>query len=190
MSPPKHDSSKKKRLGNATIVAFKRWLSLRPKLSLLIIATFVSSILYLQPTAVQLSTKLLRSSQTTKVPECPASPWKENESLHGNCQGSALKLNPGPKTATECASTCCDDPKCITFQYRSDTGCYQGDDVRLGFEKDGEHMLCTVETMQLIHHLILQTSLQERQPGAMAILLSYGGVSIWYLEYKMLMVRM
>ena len=143
MSPSKHDSSKQKKLGNSTIVAFKRWFSLRPKLSVLIITALVASATRLHPTAKSVSNNLMKQYlRSTVVPECPASPWKENESLHGNCQGSALKPNPAPKSATECATTCCDDPKCITFQYRSDLGCYQGDDVRLGLEKDGAPTWC------------------------------------------------
>lgn len=134
--------SKEKGLGSSTIVTFKRWISLRPIRSALLLIIFVSSIIiHSHPNAKHILSKQLRSSQPT-VPECPAAPWKKNESLHGNCQGNALKVNEGPKSATECATTCCDDPECITFQYRSDTGCYQGTDVRLGLEKDGTPTWC------------------------------------------------
>jgi hypothetical protein len=142
MPPSKHDSSRQKRLGNTTIVSLKRFFSLHPKQSLLVITTFIASIMYLRPAATNIiSSKLLRLSTNT-VPSCPSSPWKENEAIHGNCQGGGIKLNPLIKSSTECATTCCDDPKCITFQYRSDVGCFQGDDVRLGLEKDGAPTWC------------------------------------------------
>lgn len=142
MAPSKPNNSNKKRLCNDTIVAFKRWLILRPIRSLLIVAIFAVSLIYHHPIVRNnISNKILRSD-TSSVPSCTSSPWKEEESLHGNCQGSALKHNPTPQSAKECATTCCDDPTCITFQYRSDVGCFQGEDVRLGMEKDGVPTWC------------------------------------------------
>ena len=142
MALTKPNSSNKKRICNDTIVTFKRWLLLRPMRSLLIVMIFVASLVYHHPTVrSNISNKFLRTD-TSSVPSCTSSPWKEGESLHGNCQGSALKLNPKPQSAKECATTCCDDPTCITFQYRSDVGCFQGEDDRLGMEKDGGPTWC------------------------------------------------
>lgn len=75
------------------------------------------------------------------VPPCPSAPWKEPEILHGTCPGD-LKPFDGAKTITECATTCCENPSCISWQFRSDVGCKQGGDVRIGMEKDGVPAWC------------------------------------------------
>ena len=84
-----------------------------------------------------------QSTQTTQqttlqdqIPPCSNSPWKTNEDLRGKCPGD-LKPFKDATTISECASTCCSNPKCISWQYRADVGCLQGGDVRLGQEKDG-----------------------------------------------------
>jgi hypothetical protein len=76
------------------------------------------------------------------IPQCESQPWKPNEDMRGKCPGD-LKPFASAKTVSECATTCCSDPKCITWQYRKDTGCLQGGDVRLGMEKDGVSAWCS-----------------------------------------------
>ncbi|KAL3781780.1 hypothetical protein HJC23_009210 [Cyclotella cryptica] len=139
-----YDSGKRKPLGNTTIVAAQRCLSLRSKRPFLLSSIFLSVIVVFLPrTITKLSNGLSRKPLRTAVPPCPSSPWKPNESLQGNCQGGGIQPNPSIATATECASSCCSDPACITFQFRSDVGCLQGGDVRLGMEKDGTPTWCS-----------------------------------------------
>mmetsp|Transcript_22248 Transcript_22248/g.49471 ORF Transcript_22248/g.49471 Transcript_22248/m.49471 type:complete len:334 (-) Transcript_22248:175-1176(-) len=79
------------------------------------------------------------------IPDCPSAPWKEDEDLRGKCPGD-LKPVAGPdapETAAECASSCCDSAECVTWQFRQDTGCIQGKDVRIGQEKDGVSAWCS-----------------------------------------------
>lgn len=74
------------------------------------------------------------------VPTCPSTPWKSHENLRGKCI-----LNPyaSATTITDCATSCCTDVNCITWQYRRDVGCLHGDDLRLGMEKDGPAAWCS-----------------------------------------------
>lgn len=71
-----------------------------------------------------------------EVPECDESPWKPHEDMRGRCPGD-LRRNADVGTMELCARSCCANEDCITWQYREDTGCLQGKDVRLGMEKDG-----------------------------------------------------
>ena len=68
------------------------------------------------------------------IPQCKLQPWKPNEDMRGKCPGD-LKPFAYAKTISDCASTCCSNPKCITWQHKEDTGCLQGGDVRLGMER-------------------------------------------------------
>jgi hypothetical protein len=88
------------------------------------------------------STAAKLSSTKVAVPECKESPWKENEDLIGNCP-SGLTAYLGAKDASECASSCCQNENCISWQYRKDTGCQQGGDMRIGGEKDGVKGWCS-----------------------------------------------
>lgn len=85
--------------------------------------------------------KLLVSAADT-IPPCETQPWKPNEDMRGKCPGD-LKPFTSAKTIADCAMTCCSNPKCITWQFRKDTGCLQGGDVRLGMEKDGVSAWCS-----------------------------------------------
>ncbi|KAL7463664.1 hypothetical protein ACHAXS_004019 [Conticribra weissflogii] len=76
------------------------------------------------------------------VPPCNTSPWKPDENLLGQCPGD-LRPNPSASTLSSCATTCCQDPKCISWQFRRDVGCLQGKDIRLGQEKDGPAAWCS-----------------------------------------------
>mmetsp|Transcript_12732 Transcript_12732/g.15517 ORF Transcript_12732/g.15517 Transcript_12732/m.15517 type:complete len:346 (-) Transcript_12732:380-1417(-) len=79
------------------------------------------------------------------VPECTSAPWKENENLAGTCPNNTLKPPPDSaslSTVSECATSCCKNPECVVWQYRSDTGCVQGADIRIGMEKDGTPRWC------------------------------------------------
>ena len=87
-------------------------------------------------------TQLTIPKATDSIPPCEQQPWKPNEEMRGKCPGD-LKPFTSAQTISECASTCCSNPKCITWQYRKDTGCLQGGDVRLGMEKDGVPAWCS-----------------------------------------------
>lgn len=137
--------------------------------ALLLLALVVpSDQLGLQPQGE--TTSQLRQ-QTETIPPCPTSPWKgklmsltivshsffctvrgltiyyivylvENEDLRGKCPGD-LKSFPSATSISSCANSCCANLDCITWQYRSDVGCLQGKDVRLGMEKDGVSAWCS-----------------------------------------------
>ena len=93
------------------------------------------------------------NSVAVVVPACEGSPWKASEDLVGSCQGS-LKPHPLPAEAAKtgddhravsvrlCAEGCCADGDCVAWQYREDTGCLHGGDIRLGMEKDGPGSWC------------------------------------------------
>ena len=81
------------------------------------------------------------SSPRVAISECLSSPWKPDEDLVGLCPGV---LPPDGlnhlSTAKACAEACCENPECITWQYR--THCLHGPDVRVGLEKDGPAAWC------------------------------------------------
>ena len=83
-----------------------------------------------------------KQPQTLQIPPCPTSPWKPNENMQGKCPGD-LKPHAGATSMSQCASSCCTNEDCITWQYRKDVGCLQGKDVRLGMEKDGVSAWCS-----------------------------------------------
>lgn len=89
-------------------------------------------------------TSATRQQQTVLQipPPCPSSPWKANENLQGKCPGD-LKPYKEATTISHCASSCCTNPECISWQYRQDVGCIQGKDIRLGMEKDGPSAWCS-----------------------------------------------
>lgn len=81
-------------------------------------------------------------SPVADVPDCPSSPWKPDENLSGICPGD-LKPHPQASDALSCAESCCASDTCVTWQYRRDSGCRHGPDVRLGMEKDGTAAWCS-----------------------------------------------
>jgi hypothetical protein len=76
------------------------------------------------------------------IPECDSSNWKPNEDLVGNCPGRAVS-DKGITNPIDCSKACCADPNCIMWQFRADTGCIIGEDVRIGMEKDGPAAYCS-----------------------------------------------
>lgn len=54
-------------------------------------------------------------------------------------------------TIPECATSCCKDDNCITWQFRHDVGCFHGADLRLGMEKDGPAAWCSDHKSYIWH---------------------------------------
>ena len=103
--------------------------------------TFLLSVFMTPPFKVLLNKNGFASVEQVVVPSCDRSPWKSNEDLRGKCPGD-LKPYELASTVSDCASSCCNDDDCITWQYRRDTGCLHGPDVRVGEEKDGVPAWC------------------------------------------------
>ena len=89
-----------------------------------------------------MTTRSREVTSVIEVPSCTNAPWKSDEDLRGKCPES-FKSIPSAKSITQCATSCCEDLNCITWQYRADVGCLQGGDVRLGMEKDGVPAWCS-----------------------------------------------
>lgn len=82
-----------------------------------------------------------KSSVAVNIPECIATPWKTDEDLVGPCPGE-MHPHEAAKDIASCAEACCGIKECITWQFRRDTGCLHGPDVRLGLEQDGPTAWC------------------------------------------------
>lgn len=108
----------------------------------------VSTTLFVTTLTLLLPIRLLPSIQEyawhytlqSAVPTCPSTPWKSHENLRGKCALNPYNI---ATTKDECATSCCNDDKCITWQFRRDVGCLHGDDLRLGMEKDGPAAWCS-----------------------------------------------
>uniref|UniRef100_A0A7S1TP03 Apple domain-containing protein n=1 Tax=Phaeomonas parva TaxID=124430 RepID=A0A7S1TP03_9STRA len=72
--------------------------------------------------------------------------WKPDEQLVGRCpKGVLYPTGAAYKDAAECAAGCCVLENCVTWQFRPDTGCLHGPDVRIGFEKEGTSKWCEAD---------------------------------------------
>lgn len=85
------------------------------------------------------------------VPTCPSTPWKSKENLRGKCILNPYYALIATTTITECATSCCKDDNCITWQFRHDVGCFHGADLRLGMEKDGPAAWCSDHKSYIWH---------------------------------------
>jgi hypothetical protein len=116
----------------------------------------VATVVVVSPMIESAHLEAWRISLRTAVPSCPASPWKADEDLRGDCRAELKPLRRssggGPDdaaaaattaTVAECAKSCCEDPTCVSWQHRRDVGCLVGGDVRLGMEKDGVPAWCS-----------------------------------------------
>ena len=114
------------------------------------VASFASLLRNMVPSALSMSGELVNEQQATiVVPSCPATPWKANEDIRGKCSDSPrITTSNVAKTVDECATSCCNDDKCITWQYRRDVGCVHFGDIRLGMEKDGPAGWCSEQPPQ------------------------------------------
>ena len=158
------DNGKRKRHGGL-LESIQRWLALRGKLVVVIAVALLLSSFFVPPLKLMLKeesnhegSSIITTEQQTKqkqsapsaslsetaitIPPCNKSPWKPNENLVGKCPGD-LKPHKAAKSISECATTCCQNDNCITWQYRADVGCLHGKDVRLGMEKDGVAAWCS-----------------------------------------------
>jgi len=149
------DNGKHKRHGTI-LESIQRWLSRNGKSVVIVLASLTLSVFFIPPLKIllrhteghdstpkqKIKMKQQPPSSLAIIPPCDKSPWKPNEDLRGKCPGD-LKPFPTATTISECASTCCENDDCITWQFRSDTGCLQGKDVRLGMEKDGVSAWCS-----------------------------------------------
>mmetsp|Transcript_6336 Transcript_6336/g.10504 ORF Transcript_6336/g.10504 Transcript_6336/m.10504 type:complete len:301 (+) Transcript_6336:88-990(+) len=93
------------------------------------------------PTQTISTSTLKTSKRSDKIPECVSSPWKTDEDLVGPCPGE-LKPHEAAKDIISCADACCAKAECVSWQFRQDTGCLHGPDVRLGLEQDGPPAWC------------------------------------------------
>lgn len=142
------DNGKLKRHGGI-LESVHRWLARNGKLVIIILACLTLSVFFIPPLKYLLghdrhtTQKQNQSKQTLlEVPPCDKSPWKQNEDLRGKCPGDLISF-PSARTIADCSTTCCENDDCISWQFRSDTGCLQGKDVRLGMEKDGVAAWCS-----------------------------------------------
>ncbi len=142
------DNGKRRRHGGA-LESIHRWLAQNGKLVVIVLACLTLSVFFIPPLKIFLrnerhtTRKQNKTKQTLpEIPPCEKSPWKQNEDLRGKCPGD-LKPFPSATTISECASTCCQNDDCVSWQFRSDTGCLQGKDIRLGMEKDGVAAWCS-----------------------------------------------
>mmetsp|Transcript_3489 Transcript_3489/g.8877 ORF Transcript_3489/g.8877 Transcript_3489/m.8877 type:complete len:314 (-) Transcript_3489:383-1324(-) len=134
----------------------QRWMARNGKLVVICATALLLSVFLIPPLKVVFQLQSTKASQRGRgggtraassssqivIPPCPESPWKSNENLQGQCPGD-LKPNGDATTMEQCASSCCTNDACISWQYRRDVGCIQGKDIRLGQEKDGPAAWCS-----------------------------------------------
>ena len=143
------DDNAKRRRHGGILEAIHRWSARNGKSVVIVACLTLLSVFLIPPLKIGLrqhshstKQKLEKKQPLPEIPSCDKSPWKENEDLRGKCPGD-LKPFPTATTISECATTCCQNDDCISWQFRSDTGCLQGKDVRLGMEKDGVAAWCS-----------------------------------------------
>lgn len=61
-----------------------------------------------------------------EVPSCTNTPWKSDEDLRRK-RPESFKSVPSASSIPKCATSCCEDLDCITWQYRADVGCRMSD---------------------------------------------------------------
>jgi len=126
----------------------QRWIACNGKKIVIAATALILSVFLLPPLGMivgwsNTSTKPKTfQQQALQIPLCPSTPWKENENLQGKCPGD-LKPYKDATTLSSCASSCCANSECVSWQFREDVGCLQGKDVRLGMEKDGPSGWCS-----------------------------------------------
>ena len=127
-------ASKGKRRNHAFLSVWNGWLLIL----CVILITAVVAFINLEEVVLNKS----KAGPILIIPDCEASPWKPDEDLVGTCPGRKVH-DTSIHNAINCAKACCADPKCIVWQFRADKGCFQGDDVRIGEEKDGPAAYCS-----------------------------------------------
>lgn len=143
------DDNAKRRRHGGILEAVHRWSARDGKSVVIVACLTLLSVFLIPPLKIGLrqqshstQQKLDKKQSLPEIPSCDKSPWKQNEDLRGKCPGD-LKPFPTATTISDCATTCCQNDDCISWQFRSDTGCLQGKDVRLGMEKDGVAAWCS-----------------------------------------------
>ena len=98
----------------------RRWIARRGQLAVLVVVAALLSVFLIPPLKVLWNggaNGSKRVERRLQVPPCPQVPWKEGEDLRGKCPGD---LKPFGEAATmgQCASTCCANEECISWQFR------------------------------------------------------------------------
>lgn len=153
-----HNGKDKYQRHGSILESTQRWMARNGKVIIICASALVLSvflipplkvILQLSPTTATTTTQRIsaitavkQQTPSVEIPPCPTSSWKPNENLQGKCPGD-LKPYKDATTISQCASTCCTNDDCISWQYRQDVGCIQGKDIRLGMEKDGPAAWCS-----------------------------------------------
>ncbi|KAL9180839.1 hypothetical protein ACHAXT_011292 [Thalassiosira profunda] len=149
----------------------RRWIARRGQLAVLVVVAALLSVFLIPPLKVLwnggASGRIIKAARRLQVPPCPRAPWKEGEDLRGKCPGD-LKPFGEAATISQCASTCCANEECISWQFREDVGCLQGKDIRLGMEKDGPSAWCSEHPPQRWHGQYLQHHGKAKEEGAEA----------------------
>ena len=123
----------------------RRWIARRGQLAVLLVVAALLSVFLIPPLKVLwnggASGSIIKAARRLQVPPCPKVPWKEGEDLRGKCPGD-LKPFGEAATMSQCASTCCANEECISWQFREGASIFEGSSTVL--QCDAHHMNCQV----------------------------------------------
>ena len=106
-------------------------------------SALVLSVFLIPPLKMQIipATATQKGLQGVPIPPYPTSSWKPDENLQETFPGG-MKPYTDATNISQCASSCCANEECISWQYHQDKGCIQGKYLRLGMEKNGPAEWC------------------------------------------------